>query len=84
HASQGALQLIERIQAADIVERVIHPALPTDSGHSIWKRDFHGASGVFGVVFKQGLSDRVSPALNVLKTFAIGASWCDETACSAP
>ncbi len=84
HASQGALQLIERIQAADIVDRVIHPALPTDPGHFIWKRDFHGASGVFGVLFKRGLSDRVSPALNVLKTFAIGASWGGTRSLVAP
>jgi cystathionine beta-lyase len=84
HASQGALRLIERIQGADIVERVIHPALPTDPGYSIWKRDFLGASGVFGVVFKKGLSDRVSPSLNVVKTFAIGASWGGTRSLIAP
>ncbi|MBT7293988.1 MAG: cystathionine beta-lyase, partial [Rhodospirillaceae bacterium] len=32
------------------VNRVLHPALPGDPGHDIWRRDFSGASGLFGVV----------------------------------
>lgn len=84
HASEGALQLISRIQAADIVDRVLHPALPTSPGHSIWKRDFLGSSGVFGIVFKEGLSRHVAPSLDVLKTFAIGASWGGTRSLIAP
>src|ERR1700721_2238103 len=34
------------------VLRVLHPALESDPGHAIWKRDFTGASGLFGVVLK--------------------------------
>ena len=30
------------------VLRVLHPALPSDPGHAIWKRDFTGACGLFG------------------------------------
>ncbi len=30
------------------VSRVLYPALPEDPGHAIWKRDFLGASGLFG------------------------------------
>ena len=32
------------------VARVMHPGLPDDPGHGIWKRDFAGASGLFGIV----------------------------------
>ena len=28
----------------------LYPALPSDPGHALWKRDFTGASGLFGVV----------------------------------
>ena len=49
--------------------------LPEDPGHEIWKRDFGGASGLFGVVFK----DVPTPALNAfvdsLHHFGIGASF---------
>jgi cystathionine beta-lyase len=34
------------------VLRVIHPALGSDPGHAIWKRDFTGASGLFSIVLK--------------------------------
>ena len=34
------------------VSRVLYPALPEDPGHALWKRDFLGASGLFGVVLK--------------------------------
>ncbi|WP_274858130.1 PLP-dependent transferase [Sinorhizobium meliloti] len=77
HASEGASQLVSRIKAADIVDRVLHPALPTNPGHSIWKRDFLGSSGVFGIVFKEGLSRHVAPSLDMLKTFAIGAGGAE-------
>jgi cystathionine beta-lyase len=31
------------------VLRVLHPALPGSPGHEIWKRDFTGASSLFGI-----------------------------------
>ena len=34
------------------VLRVMHPALESDPGHAIWKRDFLGASGLFSLVLK--------------------------------
>ena len=34
------------------VLRVLHPALETDPGHAIWRRDFTGASGLFSIVLK--------------------------------
>ena len=43
---QIALWLQQRPEVA----RVLYPALPDDPGHAIWKRDFDGASGLFGVV----------------------------------
>jgi len=75
HANEVAMSLIGRIQASGIVHRVIHPALPSDPGNPIWTRDFLGSSAVFGVVFAPGVAEHVAPSLDVLKTFAIGASW---------
>ena len=31
---------------------MLHPALESDPGHAIWKRDFTGASGLFSIVLK--------------------------------
>jgi len=58
------------------VERVLHPALPRDPGHAIWKRDFAGASGLFGVVLKEGVTDRALCAMiDGLELYGIGSSW---------
>jgi cystathionine beta-lyase len=58
------------------VARVLHPALPEDPGHALWKRDFRGASGLFGVVLHEGVSTRAMAALlDALQLFGIGASW---------
>ena len=35
------------LEARPEVARVLHPALPSDPEHAIWKRDFVGASGLF-------------------------------------
>ncbi len=55
--------------------RVLHPALESDPGHAIWKRDFTGASGLFSVVFKPAPQAKVNAFLNALTLFGIGASW---------
>jgi len=58
------------------VERVLHPALPGDPGHAIWKRDFTGACGLFGVVLKEGVTDRALCAMiDGLELYGIGSSW---------
>lgn len=84
HACEVAMSLIGRLQESEIVQRVLHPALPSDPGNSIWRRDFLGASAVFGVVFAPGIAGHVRPSLNVLKTFAIGASWGGTRSLVAP
>jgi cysteine-S-conjugate beta-lyase len=75
HGETG-LALAEWIARQPEVERVLHPALPSDPGHAIWKRDFTGACGLFGVVLKEGVSDAAMCALiDGLELYGIGASW---------
>ncbi len=52
-----------------------YPALPDDPGHAIWKRDFLGASGLFGFTLKP-CSDRAFAAfLDHMDLFKLGYSW---------
>ena len=53
----NALRLATWLQTRPEVERVIYPALPDDPGHALWRRDFRGACGLFGVLLKP-CSDR--------------------------
>ncbi len=57
------------------VLRVLHPALETDPGHAIWKRDFTGASGLFSIVLKPAPQKAVDALLDAVKLFGMGYSW---------
>ena len=57
------------------VQRVLHPGLPQDPGHAIWKRDFSGASGLFSIVLKPVPEKAVHAFLNTLTLFGMGFSW---------
>lgn len=73
---ENGVALAEWIARQPEVERVLHPALPGDPGYAIWKRDFTGACGLFGVVLKEGVSDRALCALiDGLELYGIGSSW---------
>jgi cysteine-S-conjugate beta-lyase len=72
----AALQIARWFAARPEVARVLHPALPGNPGHEIFLRDFTGACGLFGVVFKPEYSAQAVVAMiDALQLFGIGASW---------
>ncbi len=73
---RAGVDMAEWLKARPEVTRVMHPALPDDPGHALWKRDHSGASSLFGAVLdpKYGRS-RVEAMLNGLELFGMGASW---------
>lgn len=84
HSRAGAERLVARFAAHPAVERLLWPPLPDSPGHAVWARDFTGAAGVFSVVFRPGAAAAVGPALDTLRTFAIGASWGGTRSLMAP
>jgi cystathionine beta-lyase len=72
---ETGVRLAEWIARQPEVERVLHPALPSDPGHALWKRDFAGASGLFGVVLKPMNRKAYAALIDSLELFGIGASW---------
>ena len=57
------------------VARIMHPALETDPGHAIWRRDYSGACGLFSIVLAPVPQAAVHAFLDALTLFGIGASW---------
>jgi cysteine-S-conjugate beta-lyase len=57
------------------VARVLHPGLESDPGHALWKRDFSGACGLFGLVLKPAPEAAVAAFIDGLQHFGIGYSW---------
>lgn len=75
HEGQG-LALARYLAGRPEVERVMHPGMPGDPGHELWRRDFTGASGLFGAVLKRGIAKKaVDAMLDGLELFGMGASW---------
>lgn len=74
HMKTG-LQLASWLQARPEVARVIHPALPEDKGHALWKRDFTGASGLFSFILKPCSDKALAALLDHMELFGMGYSW---------
>jgi len=72
---KSTMKVVEWLMTRPEVKRVMYPALPTDPGHAIWKRDFLGASGLFGVVLNRVPKAAVDAMLNSLELFGMGASF---------
>jgi cystathionine beta-lyase len=73
---ETALALCRWLAGRPEVERVLYPALPSDPGHEIWRRDYTGASGLFGFVLARPYSDAALGAmLDGLELFGMGSSW---------
>ncbi len=72
---QTGLTLARWLSERPEVARVLHPALETDPGHGLWKRDFSGACGLFGVVLKPVPQSAVAAMVDSLAHFGLGWSW---------
>ncbi|HLG87224.1 MAG TPA: cystathionine beta-lyase [Alphaproteobacteria bacterium] len=74
HGRTG-LALAEWLAGRDEVIKVLHPALPSDPGHHLWKRDFAGCSGLFGVLIKPYDRAAVTAMVEGMSLFKMGWSW---------
>src|ERR1700728_3616398 len=72
---ESGLAVARWLEQRPEVLRLLHPAMPSDVGHSLWKRDFTGASGLVSVVLKPVPQPAVFAFLDSLELFGIGASW---------
>jgi cystathionine beta-lyase len=75
HHEASALRVAEWLARRPEVARVLHPGLPQDAGHALWKRDFRGASSLFGVLLRTSSERAVAAMVDGLGLFKIGASF---------
>jgi cystathionine beta-lyase len=72
----GALKVAAWLQARSEVATVFCPALPSDPGHALWKRDCKGTNGLLSFElqppFDQAAAERL---IDGLRLFGLGASW---------
>jgi len=74
HQASG-LEVARALTKHPGIQRVLHPALEDDPGHDLWRRDFTGSSGLFGIVLKQMPTKQVHVFLDALDLFGLGFSY---------
>ncbi|MFI4973964.1 MAG: cystathionine beta-lyase [Caulobacterales bacterium] len=72
---ESSLKVAAWLAGRPQVLQVLHPALPGAPGHEIWRRDFSGAAGLFGVVLRSASEAAVHAFLDALTLFGLGFSW---------
>jgi len=71
----SALEVATWLRARPEVAEVLYPALPGARGHELWRRDFLGASSLFGVILHPVAPERLAAMLDGLELFGMGFSW---------
>jgi cystathionine beta-lyase len=72
---ENALKVAEWLKVQPEARQVLCPALPGAPGHDLWKRDFKGLNGLFGVVLAPAAEARVEAFIDALQLFGLGFSW---------
>jgi cystathionine beta-lyase len=71
-----AERLIEWLQQQPEVARVLYPPLAADPGNALWRRDFSGASGLFGAALQPTIPvAAVNALVDGMRLFGRGYSW---------
>ncbi|WP_199086561.1 cystathionine beta-lyase [Bosea sp. ASV33] len=70
---ESTLAVARWLEGRDEVKRVYYPALESDPGHAIWKRDFSGAASLFSFSLRDGVD--AHRLLDALSVFGLGYSY---------
>ncbi len=72
---KNAMEVATWLQGRPEVVHVLYPALETDPGYGLWKRDFTGASGLFGMILQPASQAQLAAFFDGLELFGMGSSW---------
>ncbi|KVD76241.1 cystathionine beta-lyase [Burkholderia sp. ABCPW 14] len=72
---RNAHALTEWLARQPEVAEILYPARPGSPGHALWRRDFTGASGLFGVVLHPQSDEALRAMLDGMTCFGMGYSW---------
>lgn len=72
---RAGIEVATWLQQRPEVARVLHPGLVDCPGHEVWRRDFLGASSLFGIVLNECPRSAVAAMLDDMQLFGMGASW---------
>lgn len=71
----SALELARWFEKRPETVKLLHPAFASCPGHEVWKRDFSGSTGLFGVLLKPYPRKALEAMMNGMRFFKMGYSW---------
>jgi cystathionine beta-lyase len=72
---RNALTIARWLEQHDLVERLLHPAFESCTGHEFFKRDFSGGNGLFSFVLSNSNARAVAAMVDNMRHFKMGFSW---------
>lgn len=76
HCFKSALEIAQWLENRPEVSKILYPALESDAGHKLWKRDFTGAAGLFTIILDRKYSNEsLARMLDKLHYYSMGYSW---------
>lgn len=72
---ESAMTIAQWLQGRPEVRRVLYPALASDPGHALWKRDFTGATGLLSIELASCTDAQLAAMVDHYDYFALGYSW---------
>ena len=72
---ENGIALAEWLTQRQEVLKVFHPALKNHPQHTLWKRDFSGASGLFSFLIPPYPQNALAAMLDGMRLFGMGYSW---------
>jgi cystathionine beta-lyase len=76
HIQESAIDLAKWLEGRSEITKVLYPALESDAGHKLWKRDFTGAAGIFTIVLDRKYSNEsIAKMIDNLDLYVMGYSW---------
>ncbi len=75
HHQKSGLKMAQWLSEQPEVKYMIHPAREDHPDHELWKRDFSGASSLFGFVLHPVAKPALAAMLDNMELFGMGYSW---------
>ena len=73
--SKTTLDIASWLETLPFIRNVLYPALPSHAGHTLWQRDFTGATGLFAIETTPCSEDSLAAMLDNMRLFSMGYSW---------